>query len=500
MRKVFAVICAFVFLLGGIAAAEQVVQKAPDFVMEGYDGDSANHDWTNNRFFTSMQERTGISFQFTQHADFTEWTNRKKELLEGVNLPDVLFKASLTTAETQALYSKGYIIDLKPYLAEYAPNLWALLQGNEAWMKALTLEDGSIPALPMINTLQTNDAMWINTTWLRRLGMEVPTTADELTEVLRAFREKDPNNNGSRDEIPLTFIGMWELRFLGHAFGIIDNDYYVTARDGQVTSSLTTDENRAFLTWLHTLWEERLLDHNGFNMADSMRQITDEKKPIPYGMMMSSNPLTVVPSAALKQFSMLMPLTYDGKQEYRSLLGDLVRGTFAITSACKEPEKLVAWVDYLYTEEGSLEMLYGREGEEYVWREDGLWEWNHDIETVAREILPQNTLSEGGEAPGLLNKDFQTKYAEEDARRSITELAELVKISTLPYPYVFLSSEDAARIAEIQQELAPYAETGMARFVTGDVPLDDEHWNEFCQGVRDHHLDEAVAIWQKYLK
>ena len=38
------------------------------------------------------------------------------------------------------------------------------------------------------------------------------------------------------------------------------------------------DENRAFLTWLHTLWTEGLIDHDGFSTTDNLRQITDEKK------------------------------------------------------------------------------------------------------------------------------------------------------------------------------------------------------------------------------
>ena len=43
------------------------------------------------------------------------------------------------------------------------------------------------------------------------------------------------NGNYQKDEIPLAFVGMWELRFLAHAFGIIDNDYYVAEKDGKVT-------------------------------------------------------------------------------------------------------------------------------------------------------------------------------------------------------------------------------------------------------------------------
>src|SRR5690606_38145159 len=42
----------------------------------------------------------------------------------------------------------------------------------------------------------------INMTWLNNLGLKAPTTADELIEVLTAFKTQDPNRNGKNDEIP----------------------------------------------------------------------------------------------------------------------------------------------------------------------------------------------------------------------------------------------------------------------------------------------------------
>ncbi len=45
--------------------------------------------------------------------------------------------------------------------------------------------------------------MWINTKWLEDLGLRMPQSTDDLLEVLRAFKENDPNGNGLQDEIPL---------------------------------------------------------------------------------------------------------------------------------------------------------------------------------------------------------------------------------------------------------------------------------------------------------
>jgi len=498
LKKIFALVISLALVLSAFGAFAEG-QKAPDFILEGYDGESSTRNWETNLFFERMEEQTGVSFQFREFTSYDKWQERKKAIGAGEDLPDVLFKAELNASEIRDLYAAGVLIDLKPYLEEYAPDLWKLLQENPEAMAAISLPDGAIPALPAFSNLQNNDVMWINSTWLKRLKLETPKTAEELTEVLRAFKTGDPNANGSKDEIPLTFIGMWELRFLGHAFGIIDNDYYLSAKDGKVTSSLTSDSNRAFLEWLHGLWDEGLLDHNGFSMADSMRQITDEKKTIPYGMILSSSPLTVVPSESMSSYTLLLPMEYEGRQVYRDLTGDVIRGTFAITSRCKEPEKLISWVNRLYTEEGSLMAQYGLEGKEYSFRDDGLWEWNEDLTTIAEYTLPANTIGSGAAAPGISSAEFQTKYSDEDARQDITELLELKKYCVLPMPIVSLTAEDEKAIAEIQLKLSDYAETAMARFVTGDVPLTDESWKEFCETVEKLGLNEMIEIWQKYV-
>ena len=496
MRKVIAGILALM-MMAGFAAADG--QQAPDYVMEGCDGNSTGVTWETNLFFTRMQEITGISFQFSQSDNPSAWNERKQEILEGKNLPDVLFKAELTADETLQMFEAGVIIDLKPMLEEYAPDLWALLQANPDWLAAITLPGGAIAALPAFNSLQNNNAMWINTKWLERLGLQEPTTAEELTEVLRAFKTKDPNGNRNRDEVPLAFLGMWDLRFLGHAFGMTDNDYYISVRDGKAVSSLTTDENRAFLTWLHMLWEEGLLDHQGFSTADTLRIITDEDKATPYGVILTSTPLNILPSATSAQYSVLMPLEYEGKRVYRDLTGNVIRGTFAITSACKEPEKLVAWVNRLYTDEGSRLAQYGMEGTEYIFTEGGMWEWNDEASVVAKTILPENTIGMGFPAPGIALEEFQLHYADETTRRAVEQVAELKKYCVLPYPYVYLSAADAAEISELHNGIMEYAEQAMACFVTGDLELTDENWKTFCDTVMDKGLDKETAIWQKYI-
>ena len=44
---------------------------------------------------------------------------------------------------------------------------------------------------------------------MNKLGLEVPNTVEEYENVLRAFRDQDPNGNGLKDEVPY-FARQWQ--------------------------------------------------------------------------------------------------------------------------------------------------------------------------------------------------------------------------------------------------------------------------------------------------
>lgn len=495
MRKVFSLVLALLLMGGLICGA----YAEGGFTMAGYDHEDTGRDWTQNLFFQRMEEKTGVHFELSQYKTQATWQAAKDGMLAGtVELPDALFKADLTTRETIEWLNAGKLIDLKPYLAENAPNLWALLQSNEEWMEAVTLPTGEIAALPAIDELQFNNAMWINKTWLTRAGLDMPTTADELTEVLRAFRDRDMNGNGKRnDEVPLTFSSLWDLRFLAHAFGINANDYYITMdENGTVSEILTSDANRAFLTWLHQLWTEGLLDGNGFSGLRNLSTNTDEEADIVYGVLLSSTPAELVPAASLRDYVLLDPLVYDGRQVYRDLTGDVIRGTFAITSACEDPAALLAWVDFLYTEEGFILAEVGQEGEEFTWNDDGTWLWETTNSAQLSSLLPETTMRSGISMPGYASIPFQQKIDDAATAHVVEQLLRLKAFDSLPYPLVYLTEAQQTRLSELIWAIGKYAEQQMVWFVAGDVALTDETWAEFCEQVNVLGAAEMVSIFQ----
>ena len=87
--------------------------------------------------------------------------------------------------------SQGMLIPLEDMIDEYMPNLKKILDENPQYRKQITAPDGHIYSLPTINELNptTHDKWFINKTWLDNLGLEVPTTKEELEQVLLAFKK-----------------------------------------------------------------------------------------------------------------------------------------------------------------------------------------------------------------------------------------------------------------------------------------------------------------------
>ena len=111
--------------------------------------------------------------------------------------------------------------------------------------------------------------------WLERLGLETPKTSEEFLNMLRAFRDNDPNNNGDpTDEIPFSAHNM-VLGFRGICgmFGVNYEVQYGDANmgrypmkieNGEIHIQLTDDSMKEALQYYAKMYEEKLLDQEIF--------------------------------------------------------------------------------------------------------------------------------------------------------------------------------------------------------------------------------------------
>lgn len=494
LRRIFCFVCCIILALWAAGS----LAEAQTFVMAGFDGEDSSHDWNTNLFFTRMEARTGLHFTFQQYNKYQEWQAAKDTMFSGGDLPDVLFKAALTTEELIRYTDGGQLIDLKPLLEENAPNLWRLLQENPAWLEAITLPSGKIGALPSIQRNAAQNAIWINEEWLDNLGLQMPTTWEELTQVLTAFRDRDPNGNGKKDEVPLTFLGPWELKFFSHAWGVVANDYNIYLDDdGQVHYWPAEDSFFEMAAALREWFRDGLLDPDGFTTADALRRVTDKDAVITYGALFGPTPANLLPYDAAMKYRVMDPLVYEGRQVYRDLTDPVTRGTFAITSACEDPAALLRWVDVLYTEEGAIEAMVGIEGENYKVAQDGTWDWMGGVETMTVETLYSISVYDSGEMPWYFPDSFYARYADEAVRRINADMLRLNERVVKPFPNYTLTGEQNARVAAMQEALGPYVDEALARFVLGETELSETSIAAFREGLSERGMEEMVAFWQE---
>ena len=91
---------------------------------------------------------------------------------------------------------------MKDLIEAYGPNIKKMFEEEPATLTMATYSDGGIYSLPAVRPYRPESAevMMINKAWLDTLGLEIPTTLDELEQALIAFRDGDPNGNGDRRE------------------------------------------------------------------------------------------------------------------------------------------------------------------------------------------------------------------------------------------------------------------------------------------------------------
>ena len=215
--------------------------------------------------------------------------------------------------------------------------------------------------------------IWINKEWLDKLGLAVPTTTDELYNVLKAFKTQDPNGNGKADEIPLTGAPnkyVWNGNidaFLMNAFIYNDNDKYLTrqGRQGRFCREQAAVEGRP---GVHAQAVQRRLD----------RQASFTQNDQAVGQLGNREGDEIVGSVTTALLSYLVN-TYDDRSRATSTGSSCRRSKVPKAfnwRACRRASANSPWpsrikrakrsrsrpikiADYVYSEEGALYSEYG---------------------------------------------------------------------------------------------------------------------------------------------
>ena len=464
---------------------------------------SSQTNWENMLFFQEMEKMTNVHMEFTTPPADTI-SERKNLAFASNELPDVFFGVNFEATELLTYASEGQIIPIDGYIDKYAPNLKKILDENPDMRRDLTTTDGHIYALSTLSTAKTNfNHFFINQQWLKNLGLETPTTIDEYTDVLRAFKNGDPNGNGKADEIPLSLAKSWQVNWLAGAFGIWPHDNGIYVDGDEIKYGFTDERFREYLGWLHQLYSEGLLDSASFTQDSS--QINAKGNDGVLGSFFGAiNVNQTVGNDLAPQYDFLAPLTGPhGDRNWIKEPSVKSRFSFVITKNCKCPEAMIRWVDYLYSMEGAYMFTFGVEGKTYTKLDDGYYQFNvpeqysTKTEFRCKEISPADgsipMISGDWREYGKVMKEDLDYFEVLDRQTEIYDDCAKVR-----YPILYFDGNKSKEITSISTDLGNYVQNMHARFIIGDASLDKD-WEEYCATIKKIGVDKFVSLYQEAL-
>lgn len=192
-------------------------------------------------------------------------------------LPDVLVGfTGLSHYIVNEYGEDGYFMDLTDLIDKYGENYKAafskLSEEDQKYLtkKGTSTKTGGFYAMPSYYATFTDDRMpliYINQTWLNKLGLQAPTNIDELYTVLKAFKEQDPNGNGIADELPMLSREEYIAEYIINAFVYFEGFADFNIDDGKIWDPVTTDEYRKALIYTNKLVKEGLISDLSFTLA-----------------------------------------------------------------------------------------------------------------------------------------------------------------------------------------------------------------------------------------
>ncbi|WP_052486997.1 extracellular solute-binding protein [Gordoniibacillus kamchatkensis] len=461
--------------------------------------------------YKELEKISGVKVEFQHPPLDTAQAKEQFNLMMASNqLPDVIeYGWTGFPGGPEKAIQDGKIIKLNDLIDKYAPNLKKLLADHPDWKKQITTDNGSIYAFPFLrgdDKVRVFFGPAIRQDWLDKLGLKMPTTIDEWYNVLKAFKEKDPNGNGKPDEIPFyidkDLLGT-DAPFLG-AWGI---NYSFYQDGGKVKFGPIQPEYKDFLTTMNKWYKEGLLDKDfaapNDKLLDNKMTTNQLGATVTYngggigkyaGLMKDKDPnfkLVAAPYPVLKAGDK----SIWGQKDFAS------NGVgAAITTADKNPVETVKWLDYAYGEKGDLLFNYGIEGASYT-MQNGKAVLKPELLNPPAGVSAQQAIAKytraTWSAPFVLSDNFQLQYL------VLPQQKDALAIWSKPtaerkMPLVTPTQDESGKFASIMTDINTYKDEMLLKFIMGVEPIDN--FDKYVKKIQSMGIDDAIKIQQAALE
>jgi len=483
-------------------------------------------DYDANPLTVWLEKTTGVDLEFHQFAGTSTDVTTTISLMfnGGEPMPDIITVQWESNDRRSEYLDAGYLVNVAGYYmtdAYYFGKALDLYCGEDIETYVMMLNNicnystnqqtGQVYG-PVDITANPTDAIhtetMVNTAWLEKLNLKAPNTIDELYDVLVAFRDKDPNGNGKKDEVPLMglthSLGRGVESYIINAFIQYSHSRKAVIEDGKAVSWHDQDEYREALKFINKLVEEDLLSPIAFTgNSNDLKRMLNPTPNEPYTVGIACGFINgdyLETSNSVFDYDPLPALAdYTGRGGYSLFEAPTVNCNWAITSNCENV--LLAWrfLDFMYSPEAMIRQRWGEEGVDWDWIEN----------TEYKDMAKGNGIYGGDAVYVIYNQGFRNQ-----SRWFVfNSFQDEVSWQLFSHPdkndYANTFYKKSVQNVLLQQSIGEPEERFL---VFTRTPEEDERFhefntelsslvnsarNQFCMGIRDPYSD---ADWNAYLK
>ena len=392
------------------------------------------------------------------------------------------------------------------------------------------MTDGTIAAFCHVEESTARNAYSgyaIRKDWLDRLNLEVPTTIDELHDVLAAFKAQDANGNGDpNDELPMSDrVSLNLIKELGSAWGLIYNYPQLDPETGKVTYWTEINDGQNFRDFTMTMrkwYAEGLIDPSftSNTQTEINSQVTSDIQGFwhtntnrfpGYYTLLKNTVASYADSEKVKLEPLpRFPYQYakEGTEAKRYTQAVNLKNWAAaaegnvITSAAVKAgkvDKILELFNYMYSEDGTTLISWGVEGVSFDYDADGNKVWKDVVLNneggLSSDTVMQYCIPTRGEFPKIMDLEawMTVDCASEDGKRELDYNYGADK--DLIIPNILLTGEDAETYTMIMNDVnTAIAETFLSVIIGNK---DEGAIDELFKTIDNMGIKQAMDIYTK---
>jgi putative aldouronate transport system substrate-binding protein len=460
-------------------------------------------------------EKTGIKLDYVIVPQ-ANYNDKKAALLSTNNMPEISF---LNNDDLMQFGPEDIFLDLMPYI-EHMPNFMQFWNKMPDMAKAKT--DDALYGFQTVARNETANGFGpvIRTDLLKKHGLEVPKSFEELLDVLEVLKKEYPNSkpyavrNGAKLQHFRTTAFM-----LGSGFGSQANPVYFDpdVDGGKFIYGPASEDFKAVLEFFNQAYERGIIDPDyvtstvesfqaNLTSGESFFFNDNSGFSLDYTRMLQK----VDPEGVLE----FIPYLSNAKgqrraQAYQTALNDRF---YALRSDIEDPDTVIKFMDWMYSKEGSDITNYGKEGISFEYNSSGEPEFKKEYVDQFLDKSPVHyaVFSDAGitklsfclyagntepmfQVQKLIGEwdEMSDRYWERCNEEYTSEDGALQE----PVMFPPLSVEDAERVQELLLDVNTYLEQEYDKYILGEETIDN--WDQVIKKAEELGVREIEEIYNK---